>query len=104
GGLVLRRRRGTPRRSTRSTTEHDLGAGPELGHTVDDHAVARLETAVDDPQVAVLRIRRVDPYAKRDRTDCCDVLAVLVLIDDIDKLSLRAVHHGDLRHRKCVRA
>ena len=43
-------------------------------------------------------VAALDPFAERDRARRGDVLAVLVLVGDVDELALRAVEHRDLRH------
>ncbi len=76
-----------------------MGApGAQARDAVDDYALAGLEPRLDDPQVADLRVGRVDPLAEGDRAHRGHVLAVLVAVDDVDELALRAVEHRDLRN------
>jgi hypothetical protein len=56
----------------------------------DDHRIARFQSRFDDPAIAV----RLDPIANRDRPRRRDVLAVLVLCGDVDKLALRSFEHS----------
>src|SRR2546422_4605957 len=63
------------------------GARPEAHHAVDDHALARLEPARDDPGLP-------RPFAGLDRAR----LGLAFFIDDVDELSLRPFQHRALRH------
>src|SRR5947207_10383706 len=85
--LRLRRRFGA------SFGDVHRGSRPEAHQTLDDHAIAGLHALVDDPGIA-------RPLADLDRPRLCGAL----LVDDVDELALRSLHHRALRHRDGIRA
>ena len=71
----------------------DRDTGADLGHAIHDHALARLQPAIDHP-------RFIGPFADLDRTD----LGLVFLADHKHELALRALQHGALRHHDGIHA